>query len=46
MYECGGEELPVKKLKTLEGYLTANKEGLRPYHLREDIKRKGFYTGI
>ncbi|AUG56348.1 ISLre2 family transposase [Acetivibrio saccincola] len=38
MYECGGEELPVKKLKTLEGYLTANKEGLRPYHLREDIK--------
>jgi hypothetical protein len=30
MYECGGEESPVKKLKTLEGYLTANKEGLRP----------------
>jgi len=37
MYECGGEEAPVKKLQKLQDYLLANKEGLRPYHLREGI---------
>jgi len=33
MYECGGEEVPVKKLQKLHDYLTTNKEGLKPYHL-------------
>ena len=37
MYECGGEEAPVKKLQKLHEYLTSNKEGLKPYHLRENI---------
>ena len=38
MYECGGEEGPVKKLQKLQEYLNANKEGIRPYHLRDNIK--------
>ena len=37
MYECGGEEVPVKKLQKLHEYLTANKEGLKPYQLRENV---------
>ena len=37
MYECGGEEVPVKKLQKLHEYLISNKEGLKPYHLREGI---------
>lgn len=31
MFECGGEEVPVKKLQKLQQYLTSNREGLRPY---------------
>jgi hypothetical protein len=37
MYECGGEEVSVKKLQKLQEYLILNKEGLKPYHLREGI---------
>lgn len=37
MFECGGEEVPVKKLQKLQQYLISNKEGLKPYHLREGI---------
>ena len=37
MFECGGEEVPVKKLQKLQQYLTSNREGLRPYHLREGL---------
>ena len=37
MYESGGEEVPVKKLQKLQEYLISNKEGLKPYHLREGI---------
>ena len=38
MYECGGEETTIKKLRKLQEYLISNKEGIRPYHLRDDIK--------
>lgn len=38
MYECGGEETTIKKLRKLQEYLLSNKEGIRPYHLRDDIK--------
>ena len=37
MFECGGEEVPVKKLQKLQQYLMSNKEGLKPYHLREGL---------
>lgn len=37
MFECGGEEAPVKKLQKLQQYLTSNREGLKPYHLREGL---------
>ena len=36
-YECGGEEHIVKKLQKLLDYFMANRDFLRPYHLREDI---------
>jgi hypothetical protein len=37
MFECGGEEVPVKKLQKLQQYLMSNREGLKPYHLREGL---------
>jgi hypothetical protein len=37
-YECGGEAKEVKKLKTLQQYLTNNRNGLIPYQQREHIK--------
>jgi hypothetical protein len=37
IYECGGEEEPVKKLLKLLEYFNQNKDGLRPFHLRDDL---------
>lgn len=37
-YKCGGEVKEVKKLETLQQYLTNNRDGLIPYQQREHIK--------
>lgn len=46
MYECGGEEDKVKKLQALETYLENNKEGLRLYKERDEIKLPELPEGL
>lgn len=45
-YKCGGEAKEVKKLETLQQYLTNNRDGLIPYKQRKNIKLPAPPEGI